>query len=221
MCNITVYRGFIVYLDKTPENCNILFRFVFVFLEKTLKSITKIPTIVCNVRGGSFVLRPFYVHDEASLVEHINSSHIADRVSNVPSPYTTEHAREWLEHMRMNSLALSVGEKTKRLDFAITVLDEVIGSVALIEIKGHMGQLSYWLSRDFQGKGIMTAAVRAVVDWGLNECGFVRVWGYTWSDNTASQAVLEGAGLKLEGIHRKVWPKNGEFYDSHMYAIVV
>ena len=104
---------------------------------------------------------------------------------------------------------------------AISINNFVVGSVAFIDIKDHMAQLSYWLSQDHQGRGIMTEAVREVVSWGLNECGFVRIWGYTWSDNKASQKVLERAGLTLEGVHRKVWPKNGKFYDSHMYAIVV
>lgn len=182
-----------------------------------MKLITEVPVIAC--RG--FTLRPFLPGDEASLVEHINSSHISERVSNVPSPYTREHAKAWLELMCRNKVRLESGETPARIDFAITVHDAVVGSIAFIDVKGHMAQLSYWLSRDFQGEGIMTAAVRAVVDWGLNECGFVRIWGYTWSDNTASQKVLERAGLTLEGVHRKVWPKNGTFYDSHMYAVVV
>lgn len=182
-----------------------------------MKVIKRIPTIPCS----TFVLRPFQASDEAALVRHINCSHVADRVSNVPSPYTAAHAKAWLELMRTSSFHLECGEKPKRIDFAIVVNDEVVGSVAFIDVKDHMAQISYWLSRDFQGKGIMVTAVRAVVDWGFRECGFVRIWGYTWSDNKASQSVLKRAGFKLEGKHRKVWPKNEKFYDSYMYAIVV
>lgn len=186
-------------------------------MEKTLKSLKNIPTIPCS----NFVLRPFLTTDEDALVRHINSSHIADRVSNVPSPYTPEHAKAWLVQMAANSFHIACGEKPKRIDFAITVHDEVVGSIAFIDVKEHMAQLSYWLSRDYQGKGIMTEAVRAVVDWGLRECGFVRIWGYTWSDNKASQAVLKRAGFKREGILKKEWLKNEKFYDSYVYAIVV
>lgn len=182
-----------------------------------MKLITNIPT----VHGKGFTLRPFSPRDEASLVEHINSSHISDRVSNVPSPYTAEHAKAWLEHMRLNTASLWRGVKPKRLDFAISVSGCVVGSVAFIDVKDHMAQVSYWLGQEYQGHGIMAEAVREVVSWGLRDCGFVRIWGYTWSDNKASQKVLERAGFTLEGVHRKVWPKNGEFYDSHMYAVVV
>lgn len=190
--------------------------------EKVLKSITCIPVIGCVTRGGTeFTLRPFLPDDGASLVEHINSSHISERVSNVPSPYTTEHAQAWLLRMRQNNLLIERGEKPDRIDFAICIDNLVVGSVAFIDIKDHMAQVSYWLSRNHQGRGIMAHAVSEVVSWGLHDCGFVRIWGYTWSDNRASQKVLERASFILEGVHRKVWPKNGKFYDSHMYAIVV
>ncbi len=182
-----------------------------------MNTITQIPTIELRV----CTLRPFVMGDKASLAHHINSSHIAERVTNVPSPYTLDHAQAWLEQMRSNKVALREHQKPSRVDFAIEVGGMVVGSVAFIDIKDHMAQVSYWLSREHQGRGIMKVALQAVTNWGIAECGFVRIWGYTWSDNAASQRVLHKAGFALEGIHKKVWAKGGEYYDSHMFAIVV
>ena len=32
--------------------------------------------------------------------------------------------------------------------------------------------------------------------------------------------VVEKAGLQFEGIHKAEWFRDGQFFDSHMYAIV-
>ncbi len=166
---------------------------------------------------GCFALRPFRESDSTDLVAQINSSHIADRVSNVPNPYTLVHAESWITHLsreRTNRFA-------QRIDFAIDVDGKLVGSVAFINIEGHKAQLSYWLGQDFQGRGVMAEAVRMLVRFGLRECGFLRIWAYTHDGNYASQSVLKKAGFALEGIHRKEWLKDGRYRDSWMYAIVV
>lgn len=177
--------------------------------------ISELPVLVAP--SGRFVLRPFRCGDEEALVEHINSSRIADRVSNIPHPYTKDHAEDWLRRL--------AEEKTQfhymhRIDFAIAMQGEVIGSVAFINIDGHKAQLSYWLGEHFHRKGIMSEAVRLLVKFGFSRLGFSRIWGYTWENNPASQHVLEKVGFQREGVHRKEWFKNGAYHDSVMYAIV-
>jgi ribosomal-protein-alanine N-acetyltransferase len=180
-----------------------------------MKPIKELPSI--NAPSGRFVLRPFRSGDEMSLVKHINSSRIAERVSNIPYPYTDTHAKEWIARLEEERTA---SQYTHRIDFAITVSDEVVGSIAFINIDGHKAQMSYWLGEEFQGKGIMPEALALVVEFGFVTCGFTRIWGYTWENNLASQHVLEKVGFMREGVHRKEWLKNGVYHDSVMYAIV-
>ena len=167
---------------------------------------------------GCFVLRAFRNTDAPDLTAQINSSHIADRVSNVPNPYTQMHAESWISRLNIES---AMYQYTRRMDFVIDVGGKLVGSVAFINIEGHKAQLSYWLGQEYQGRGIMVEAVRMLVRFGLRECGFLRIWGYTHDGNFASQSVLRKAGLTLEGIHRKEWLKDGCYRDSWMYAIVV
>jgi len=68
--------------------------------------------------------------------------------------------------------------------------------------------------------GAVSEALRLVVDFGFDVCGFARIWGYTWENNRASQRVLEKVGFEKEGVHRKEWLKNGVYHDSVMYAVV-
>lgn len=167
--------------------------------------------------SGRFRLRAFRESDINALVTHINSSHIADRVSNVPHPYTLRHAKEWLTRLDE--------ERTKhhfahRIDFAVDVGGEAVGSIAFINLDGHKAQVSSWIGGAFQGKGIMSEALRLLADFGFSVCGFTRIWAYTWENNPASQRILEKAGFVKEGVHRKEWLKNGVYHDSVMYAMV-
>lgn len=172
---------------------------------------------ILSAKDGHFTLRPFRHGDERAIVKHINSSRIADRVSNIPYPYTEKDASEWLKRLEEEQTRFHYA---RRIDFAIAIDDEVIGSIAFINIDGHKGQISYWLGEEFQGKGIMPEALRLVVEFGFSTCGFARIWGYTWENNPASQRVLEKAGFVREGVHKKEWFKNGAYHDSIMYAIV-
>lgn len=180
-----------------------------------MTSMNTLPMI--SAPSGRFILRPFRLGDEDALTKHIDSSHIADRVSSVPYPYTKKHAEDWIARLEKERTEFHY---TRRIDFAIDVGGEVVGSIAFINIDGHKAQLSYWLGEAFHKKGIMTEALRLIVKFGFSTCGLVRIWGYTWETNPISQRVLEKVGFTREGVHRKEWLKNGVYHDSVMYAIV-
>lgn len=180
-----------------------------------MNPLKELPIIVAP--SGRFTLRSFRKSDTPSLVGNINSSRIAARVSNIPYPYTKEHAKDWLARLEEER---SRRHFTSRVDFAIDIEGKVVGSIAFINIDGHKAQLSYWLGEKYHGGGIMTDALRLVAGFGFTECGFTRLWGYTWENNPASQRVLEKVGFVREGVHRKEWLKNGIYHDSVMYAIV-
>ena len=127
-----------------------------------------------SARDKRFVLRPFEQGDEIALVRHINSSRIAERVSNIPHPYTEKHAQDWLLRLAEERDKFHYA---RRMDFAITVSDEVVGSIAFINIDGHKAQISYWLGEEFQGRGIMPEVLRLVAEFGFTVCGFKRIWG--------------------------------------------
>lgn len=172
-----------------------------------------------DIVGDNFYLRPFQMSDIDALVRNINSSHVADRVENVPHPYTEADAIAWIAQVR-NCVSIDQG-KVRRIDFAIDVGGEVIGSIAFINVNGHKAQISYWLGKDYQHQGYMTEALKLIIRFGLDVCGFIRIWGYIWEGNEASRAALERVGFKREGVMENEWIKKGEIRNSHIYAICV
>lgn len=77
--------------------------------------------------------------------------------------------------------------------------------LGMIEIRpdGYRADLGYVLARPYWGQGIMTEAVRAVVDWAIGQPEIHRVWAVCDVDNRASARVLEKAGMEREGVLRR------------------
>lgn len=76
--------------------------------------------------------------------------------------------------------------------------------LGMIELRpdGHRADLGYVLARPHWGRGLMTEAVRAVLEWALAEDALHRVWAVCDVDNRRSARVLEKAGMEREGVLR-------------------
>ncbi|PID14914.1 RimJ/RimL family protein N-acetyltransferase [Sporosarcina sp. P34] len=76
--------------------------------------------------------------------------------------------------------------------------------------------IGYWLAQNYQGKGIMTAVVSALVDYAFEEYDLHRVEIRCATGNKRSQAVPERLGFKKEGVIR-----DGEFLYDHYHDLIV
>ena len=79
--------------------------------------------------------------------------------------------------------------------------------------------MGYWLAEPFWGKGIITAAIRQMVEYGFKTWDITRIYARPFGSNIASQKVLEKAGFRLEVRFEKTIFKNGVFEDELIYAI--
>ena len=87
--------------------------------------------------------------------------------------------------------------------------DEVVGAVGLHRRLGPDAlEIGYWLRARAEGRGIMTAAVRAVVGLAFDVAGADRVVIHCHPDNVRSAAIPERLGFTLLGVDerpRMVW----------------
>jgi [ribosomal protein S5]-alanine N-acetyltransferase len=67
----------------------------------------------------------------------------------------------------------------------------------------HGIEIGYVLAKAHWGKGYMTEALQAVIEWGFEEDSVFRVWAYCNVENGASRRVMEKAGMQYEGVLRK------------------
>ncbi|MEU4569399.1 GNAT family N-acetyltransferase [Micromonospora sp. NPDC023956] len=113
-----------------------------------------------------------------------------------------------------------------------TVADLVVVDVATGEAGGGLalrydepltGQAMLGASMlpDWRGRGLLTRAVRLVVDWAFDTVGVARLWAGCRPENVAPQRVLEKVGFRREGVQRGRLPgPEGTRVDSVIYALL-
>jgi len=78
----------------------------------------------------------------------------------------------------------------------------VAGSIGFV-LDGNRATFGYVLGRSHWGQGLMTEALRALLDWTDGEPEIFRAWAFCDVDNPASARVMEKAGMTREGILRR------------------
>lgn len=162
-----------------------------------------------------FLIRPFTDDDVESLVEYANNPRVAENLEDrFPHPYTRADAETWLANL---------AEQDPLTHFAIALGDEAVGSVGMNlrqDVYFRTGEIGYWLAEPFWGKGIVTAAVRALCEWAFASFDLVRLQARVFDTNPGSRMVLEKAGFTYEGRLRQAATKKGRTMDLHIYALL-
>lgn len=168
--------------------------------------------------GGGLTLVPLELHHADDLLAAVDSCR----------PYM-ERYDEPYRHFRSiddaYALCMQVGDlwtSGKAAYFAVLREGRLLGQVGLSEVIPHRASatLSYWIREDEAGKGHATTAVRALLRWGFEQCGFRRIEADCHVDNVASQRVLEKLGFKREGTFRESEPLGGGWADHHVYGLL-
>jgi ribosomal-protein-alanine N-acetyltransferase len=108
--------------------------------------------------------------------------------------------------------------------FAIVLKGKVIGELCLNQHeedrRNERFELTYSISRQHWGKGLMTEATQEAVNWAFQTFSFNRM--YAWCDpkNIGSWRVMEKLGMKREGLLRSHIKWNGEFRDQLYYGML-
>lgn len=107
---------------------------------------------------------------------------------------------------------------------AICVKDRPIGSIYVMPGIGkdeRRGEIGYAISAKYWGKGVATEAVKIAVACAFKELKYLdRIEGLVFSENKASQKVLEKAGFIREGLLRKYFFVKGKSVDIVVFSTV-
>jgi|WetSurSiteA1Bulk_404760.scaffolds.fasta_scaffold00142_14 [ribosomal protein S5]-alanine N-acetyltransferase len=161
--------------------------------------------------SGNISLRPLRESDAPRLAELANNEKIGRNLRDgFPFPYTIEDASDFIRHFMHHSSF-----------FAIEFKGEHVGNISLSPCENvyrRTAEIGYFLGEPYWNKGIMTAAVNLITDYGFRVLGFARIHTGVYEYNTASQKVLEKCGYTKEGIFRKSVFKEGQLWDEVRYA---
>lgn len=160
-----------------------------------------------------FALRPWHSEDQTSLVQQANNPRIARFMTDqFPNPFTPEKAAAFIQRASQN---------TPPTILAIELDDKAIGGIGLhpgSDVYRNNAEMGYWLGEDFWGKGIITAAIRAMVQYGFETLPIQRIYARPYGNNPASQKALLKAGFLLEARLEKTILKNDEALDELIFA---
>jgi ribosomal-protein-serine acetyltransferase len=80
--------------------------------------------------------------------------------------------------------------------------------------------LEYWLGASYQGKGIMTASCRAVIDYAFGTVDLHRLTIRCAAENRRSRRIPERLGFTFEGITRHGEWLYDHFVDHAVYGLI-
>lgn len=168
--------------------------------------------------------------DEQVSIELINETHadqIFDMVNN-----NREHLREWLPFVdRMQTVTFAQNfingtmernEGGTEYAFVIKNNQTVVGRIGVykIDVQNKIGEIGYWIVEGFQGKGIVTKACKAILEFCFNELNLNRVEIRCGTGNVKSKAIPERFNFKQEGIIRQGELLYDKFIDLHLYSLL-
>lgn len=162
----------------------------------------------------TFQLRPFTLNDLESLVQQANNPKIAMFMTDrFPHPYTKQDGE--------NFIAFANQDDPVHI-FAIDVDGKAVGGIGIhpqFDIYKKSMELGYWIGESYWGNGIVSSAIKQMIDFGFKTYDIDRIYARPFGTNTASQKVLDKTGFKLEAQFEKTLFKNGEYIDELIYAV--
>lgn len=81
-------------------------------------------------------------------------------------------------------------------------------------------EIFYSLHPSYWKKGLATEAVETILNFGFVDLNLHRITAGVATANQASIRLLERVGMIREGMHRKILPIRGEWWDNYHYAIL-
>ncbi|MFI6759029.1 GNAT family N-acetyltransferase [Micromonospora sp. NPDC050417] len=144
-------------------------------------------------------LRLFRDSDIDNLMAGCNDSLTRRFLPHLSAPYTEADAHWWISEGTTGVWARGGAAYA----IADPVTDRLIGGIGVdhVVLARCQGEVGYWVAPWARGRGVATAATRALADRALSQ-GFARLELLTEQENVASQRVALASGFRREGTRR-------------------
>jgi ribosomal-protein-serine acetyltransferase len=145
-----------------------------------------------------------------------NRAYLREWLPWVDATKTVEDTKEYIRS------TISKFETRESIDLGIWYGGQWVGSVGFHywDKANRKDTIGYWLDESFQGKGIITDAVRALVKYGFEEMNLNRIEILCAVLNVKSQAVPQRLGFTNEGVTRECEWLYDHFVDSVTYRML-
>lgn len=144
------------------------------------------------------VLRDLAESDSSALFQNYSDEDIAKNFLDAPLT-DMEQAIQFIEAFRAEF------RQGEAITWAVSLkgTNEFIGTCSYMIEANSCAEIGYDLSKAHWGKGLMSEALRAIIEYGFDELGLREIKADTLSENTRSVKLLERLGFRLDGIREK------------------
>ncbi|KAF9390826.1 hypothetical protein CPB97_008343 [Podila verticillata] len=160
----------------------------------------------------SIQLSVYRDEDRENLARYLNMPEIYSYLSGPPFPYTLEDSDQWIKtgYQRMSKNGTPLDMCLRDMAKGGILIGRVRVSDASDEdLDGD--DVGYWLSPEYKGQGIITKAVKLMLqEVSIKELGKRKFNSHAFHDNWASRRILEKAGFIHEPDREASLVKNGK-----------
>lgn len=180
-------------------------------MDKELKTQFELPDLGLTLRG-------WRESDLESALEVVlrEREHLQTFMRWMTNDYSIEDSRKFLT----NSIASR--EERKNLGLGIFRENEIIGSIGFVHFdwEARTTEIGYWIVRSEEGKGIISAATKCLIDYAFDDLGMNRVEIRCSTENARSAAIPMRLGFRKEGTFRQAELIHDRLHDFHIYALL-
>lgn len=166
------------------------------------------------IETDRLTLRPTRMSDAEAIFEYASGKNVGVHAGWKPHE-TIEETREIIETVFSDENVFAIVLKES---------DKVIGSIGLVadpkRAYDRVQMIGYALGEAYWGRGYMTEAAKALVNYGFGTLDLVMISAYCYPSNERSRGVLKKLGFKYEG-RLSLCEKSisGEVLDNECYAL--
>jgi len=168
--------------------------------------------------NNDIVLRSWTPEDADALFAAVQHSrqHLGPWLNWVQQTTKPEHSLQFIKYSQQ------AVENQESLALGIFFGNMVVGGVGMHQWN-HLvkkAQIGYWIAKDYEGRGIVTASLKVFLDFLFQKAGLNKIEIHFSPSNKRSASVAEKLGARVEGIIRESTLRNGIIEDVVMAGIL-
>lgn len=172
----------------------------------------------CKIRTERMILRKFEYTDDNTMLKHWISDEKVQHLYCEPVYTSKQEVKELLDKF----IGGYANDNYYRWAIVLKETNECIGQIAffLVDSKNKFAEIEYCIGREFHRKGLMTEAVKKVIEFGFDEMKLHKVQICHMPSNIQSKGVIEKCSFVYEGALRDYFYLDGKYEDRLYYSIL-
>lgn len=145
-----------------------------------------------------------------------NRQHLSEFLPWVSNMQSVEDFKAYIQNCE------ELYRQKKEVSFVILLNNVPVGRIGLhyINLDNKNAAIGYWLTKEAEGKGIITRSCQKLISYGFEQLGLHRIEIKAGVNNLKSQAIPQKLNFKKEGILREAELVNGVYLDLVLYSLL-